>query len=322
MKLYKNYEQLISRLKLNSDGIKDILDKKNDEIHILLKKIESILGEKSDLDEDVKGILLQTKESLIYQQSDMRQCYDYMKQLFDSMDQLFRLGEETRKFEKDNERKTNIKFLEMQEEERKRVARELHDSTVQNLTGIIYKAEICDKLLSRDVTRVHLELQLMISSIKSIIEEMRNIIYDLRPEITQSYNIGEYIKKCIEEINVQNNAIHISLEVHGKEMKLDRVVFQAVLRVIGEALKNIVRHAEASSALVTITYNTSSLIINISDNGKGFETLEQYSRNKFGLSIMKERVELLGGDIKISSKENKGTSIWFEIPNAYSEDEE
>lgn len=162
----------------------------------------------------------------------------------------------------------------------------------------------------------------MISSIKSIIEEMRNIIYDLRPEITQSYNIGEYIKKCIEEINVQNSAIHISLEVHGKEMKLDRVVFQAVLRVIGEALKNIVRHAEASSALVTITYNTNSLVINISDNGKGFETLEQYSRNKFGLSIMKERVELLGGDIKISSKENKGTSIWFEIPNAYSEDEE
>lgn len=322
MKLYKNYKELIGKLKSNFDSIKGTLDIGSNETDVLLKKVENLLEKKSDLDENVKAVLLETEESLIQRQSDVQQCYTYMDQLFESANQLLKFGEETIKLERYKERKTNIKFLEMQEEERKRVARELHDSTVQNLTGIIYKTEICDKLLSRDVTRVHLELQVMISSVKSIIEEMRNIIYDLRPEVTQDYDISKYIAKSIEEINVQNSSIHISLEKHGEGVKLDRVVFQAITRVVGEALKNIVKHAEASSGLVTITYNCEKMIINISDNGKGFEISSKCSKNKFGLSIMKERVALLGGKIRISSKKDKGTSIWFEIPNAYSEDEE
>ena len=86
-----------------------------------------------------------------------------------------------------NEDVNGLKLLETQEIERKRIARELHDSTVQNLTNLVHKTELCTKLVDLDPIRAKLELQTMINTIKTTINDMRNIIYDLRPMSSVSY---------------------------------------------------------------------------------------------------------------------------------------
>lgn len=211
-----------------------------------------------------------------------------------------------------------LKLLETQEMERQRIARELHDSSVQTLTGMVYKTELCTKLIDLDSYRCRLEIMSMSKTLKGLITEMRQMIYDLHPMPIDDIGFDAVIENELFKIE-QNTGISTHFTVEGKPYQLKSVVILTLHRVIHEASYNAVKHAEASMISVKLCYKKHKLKIIISDDGKGFSLEEKLGEIKednsgFGLSTMKERIYLLSGKMDIHTDIGKGTRITVEVP--------
>lgn len=217
-----------------------------------------------------------------------------------------------------------VKILETQELERQRIARDLHDSTIQNLTNLMYKTELCIKLLDMDTIRVRLELATLINQIRCTINDMRDIIYDLRPMSIQDLGlvpaIERFAKKCMEQ-----NHIQVTVSSTEKIPCILSIINLTLYRIIQEACNNIVKYANASICSITLNRNDKEIKLVIEDNGVGMqleeiENKEASDSSGFGLSIMRERALLLSGSFEIESTKGKGTKITVIIP--YREQEE
>lgn len=211
-----------------------------------------------------------------------------------------------------------LKMLETQELERQRIARELHDSTVQSLTGMVYKTELCTKLIDVDSFRCRLEILSMSKTLKSLITEMRQMIYDLHPMPIDDIGFDAVIENELFKIEQKSN-VCTSFSVEGKPYQLKPVIILTLNRVIREACNNVIKHADASLISVKFCYKKNVFQIVITDDGKGFSLEEKLGEIKednsgFGLSTMKERIYLLSGKIDIDTKIGKGTKITLEVP--------
>lgn len=215
-----------------------------------------------------------------------------------------------------NDTQMKLKILETQENERQRIARDLHDSSIQSLTALIHKIELISKLVDMDPLRCKLELSTMTKTTRKIIEDMRRMIYDLHPMSFDDMGFDVTLDKILNQF--ENPSLHTEYCIEGEPVTLEPVMALTLLRVIKEACSNTFRHAEATELFVKIIYGKDNLYIIIQDNGKGFQTeaydgvREDYSG--FGLSTMNERVCLLSGKLKIDSKEGQGTIITIEVP--------
>lgn len=211
-----------------------------------------------------------------------------------------------------------IKLLETQELERKRIARDLHDSTVQNLTSLIHKTELCAKYVDIDNIRTKLELETMKKTIRTTIHDMREIIYDLRPMSLDDLGFIVTVERYLDQL-MKNSGIIVSFEVENEEYDLYPIVNSTLLRIIQEACNNTVKHAHANSIHVILAYNENDISLFVEDDGNGFDS-EKYLQKKaktnssFGLSIMRERVFLLSGQFQIVSELHHGTKIYVTIP--------
>lgn len=214
---------------------------------------------------------------------------------------------------KDFEELYGVKILEQQEAERQRIARELHDTTVQTLTGLIHKMEFCSMIMDKDKERVKSELEFMSSVIKESIDGMRNIIYDLRPMTFDDIGFAETLSRAIDKLQKNSDAI-ISYEVKGEAIRVAPIIELTIMRLMQEACNNAKKHAEAENIRVTLEYREKKICLTVVDDGKGFEIVDGKGKGGFGLSIMKERAYLLKGDIDIISEIGKGTKVYVEIP--------
>jgi two-component system, NarL family, sensor histidine kinase DegS len=220
-----------------------------------------------------------------------------------------------------NEDVNGLKLLEIQEIERKRIARELHDTTVQNLTNLVHKTELCTKFVDLDPIRAKLELQTMISTIKTTINDMRNIIYDLRPMSLEDLGLVITVKRYIKQF-IDSTKIKVVLNVEDEKPINSDIIDLTLFRIIQEACNNVLKHAQATVINIDLKYNENSIELVIEDNGCGFDQQinkeEQDGLNDplsgFGLSMMKERVGLLSGKLEITSIIDKGSRICVCVP--------
>lgn len=210
------------------------------------------------------------------------------------------------------------KILETQEMERQRIARELHDSIVQSLTSIVHKIEFCTKLMDMDTVRCKLELQTMSKMVKRIIEDMRQVIYDLRPMFLDDIGLDVTLER--EAAKWRNTGkVLVDYQTEGIIKKLPPLTSLTVLRIVQEACNNTIKHSGAKNIKIILSYKKEKVKVEIEDNGCGFEveSIEHLHRDDgsgFGISIMKERVYLLSGKINIESIIGEGTKISVEIP--------
>ena len=216
----------------------------------------------------------------------------------------------------------SAKIIETQEMDRNRISRDLHDSTVQGLTGLIHKMEYCSKLIDKDPVRVKMELQSMIEINKEIINDMRAIIYDLRPMSLNNIGLVSTIESYCLYMR-RYNSLDVVLKVEGEEKKLTSMVSVTLYRIIQEACNNAVRHSKAKKVFIRISYLEQSIELDIEDNGIGFDISEveehakEDSLHGFGLSTMKERARLLSGSFIIETKPGAGTKIHVCVPVNY-----
>jgi two-component system sensor histidine kinase DegS len=211
-----------------------------------------------------------------------------------------------------------LKILETQENERQRIARDLHDGIVQSFTSLAYKAELCYKLIDVDPVRCRLELSSLSKNLRKVIEDLRCLIYDLRPMSFDDIGFDTTVESYLDRLK-SNSGMDFSYQVEGEPYKLSNLVAISLLRIIQEACTNSHKYADASNVVIILKYNEDSLELSIADNGKGVDlsTLPKGTRDDnsgFGLSMMKERVYLLSGTFDIQSDIGEGCTIKVKIP--------
>jgi two-component system sensor histidine kinase DegS len=219
--------------------------------------------------------------------------------------------------------KYKIDILRSQEFERKRIARDLHDTVVQNLTNLIHKAELTLKVMDFDPIRAKLELMSITKNTREIIDEIRNIIYDLRPMAFDDIGIDVIIERKLSEI--REIGVLVKYEVEGEIGEVDQIVLLTLIRIVGEACNNTLKHGKANKIEVKLRYLENFIEIYIKDDGIGFNmkddmNINYESKSGFGLSMMRERVYLLSGIITFTSKENEGTEIYVKVPKCFKEE--
>jgi len=204
-----------------------------------------------------------------------------------------------------------------QEEERKRLARELHDSTAQTLFAILHQLEsfLQSKAnLRMDDTRLLWRLH---EEVKTVLQEVRQFGRDLRPSILDDLGLIPALEWLASEME-KESGIDTKLQVVGSEQRFPAEAELVLFRIIQEALRNVVRHSSASQARVTVAFNEQTTKVTIEDNGKGFtlpKNMGDLSRlGKLGLAGMQERARLLGGSLKVESDSGKGTRVIVEVP--------
>lgn len=255
--------------------------------------------------EKVENRLQHIKDIISWSEVKAGQNYDY---LIDSLDITESLSYENYR----------LNLLQTQEIERNRIARELHDTTVQNLTNIVHKTELCTKLVDIDTVRTKLELQTMISTIRTTIKDMRSIIYNLMPMSLEDLGLQISIDQLANQI-MQNNNVKVKLDIEDTNIKVPSIVNLTLFRIIQESCNNALKHAKAKEIKINLNYNNKNINLEIEDDGIGFDLKSSVLSgnnisSNFGLSIMRERVYLLSGHIKIDSKKNMGTKIRVTVP--------
>ena len=184
------------------------------------------------------------------------------------------------------------KILETQEMERQRIARELHDSIVQSLTGMVHKIEFCTKLMDVDTVRCKLELQTMSKMVRKIIEDMRQVIYNLRPMSLDDIGLDVTLEQ--EVTKLQNTGkILVDYQIEGKSQKLMPLTSLTILRIVQEACNNIMKHANAQHIKILLSYESKKIGLQIKDDGCGFDVENTLNMHRddgsgFGISMMKE----------------------------------
>ncbi len=211
-----------------------------------------------------------------------------------------------------------IKIIEAQEEERKRVAREIHDGPAQSMSNIVIKAEICERLLDKDIDNARKELQNLKKVMRDSLQEVRKIIYNLRPMALDDLGLLPTLERYVISFK-EETGIDVQLRSIAINEEIKPVISLAVFRIVQEALNNVLKHAQAKRVSILLEHVNKKLNILIADNGVGFDTedvkaIEPESTGGFGLFSMKERVALLEGEVDIASQIGVGTKITIHIP--------
>jgi two-component system, NarL family, sensor histidine kinase DegS len=228
------------------------------------------------------------------------------------------LGQVTRIVETaKNRQMIGLKIILAQEEERKRIAREIHDGPAQMLANLVLRTEIVERMLvKQEFALVQDEVIDLKGQVRYSLEEMRKVIFNLRPMALDDLGLIPTLRKYVHDYE-EKTKIRTSFETRGKEHRLSSAMEAAVYRLVQEGLSNAAKHAFPSYVLVEITYQAQLIKIVVKDNGLGFnvkKVSEQGNRESFGLVGMRERVELLEGRMEILSAENQGTTIVIHIP--------
>lgn len=206
-----------------------------------------------------------------------------------------------------------VQVIKAQEEERRRVARDIHDGPAQSMANVILRAEICEKLLDKNPAQVPKELRELKTVVKNSLQDVRKIIFDLRPMALDDLGIIPTLKRYFSEYQ-ERNGINIDLVAFGQEKRISSGMEVAIFRVIQEAVNNVNKHSKAHKVLVRLEMTPKVVNCSIKDDGVGFDVKEKMDQDKFGLLGMRERVELLRGSFTINSAPEQGTEVKFNIP--------
>lgn len=209
------------------------------------------------------------------------------------------------------------KIIQTQEEERRRIAREIHDGPAQSMANIVLRAEVCEKILEIDRDGLKQELAELKEAVKKSLQDVRRIIFDLRPMGLDDLGITPAVTRYLETFRERYPALEVESEFTGQQQRFESVVEVALYRIVQEALQNVVKHARATHVKVLLANDGKRFSVRIIDDGHGFDVhkfMEAPKKDNYGLIGMKERMEILGGQLHINSQKGKGTEILAVLP--------
>jgi two-component system sensor histidine kinase DegS len=209
-----------------------------------------------------------------------------------------------------------FQILQAQEDERRRLARDVHDGPAQVLANAVFGLEWCKRMLTHDPNQLAAELENIEHDLRSGLDDVRQFIYDLSPasftEVGLVVSLRRYLQKFSERTGVASRLL-VDPDVERATGQVEMGAF----RIIQEALQNVRKHSHATDVVVTLKQDSSALRVAIEDNGIGFDrsaaSMPSDGRH-FGLVSMSERARLLHGELVIDSRPGNGTRISLIIP--------
>lgn len=209
------------------------------------------------------------------------------------------------------------KCVQAQEEERKRIALELHDGPLQSLVNLHYRLETVEHLLQLKQPRAHEELEQLKLALDCCITDIKSLLLNMRPPMLDDLGIVPALRRLVCDFR-RDSKVKAKINVKGTTRRLSAPAEIALYRIIEEALANVKKHARASAVELTLEYGLRVLVVRLTDNGIGFDSQEVLSlaatQRNLGLLGMRERVDLLSGSIAINSQRGKGTEIIVSVP--------
>lgn len=205
------------------------------------------------------------------------------------------------------------KIIKAQEEERRRVSREIHDGPAQAMANIVFRAEVCERLIDIDIVRAKTELRDLREQVRQCLKETRKIIFDLRPMTLDDLGLVPTIKRFVNTVK-ERSGITFEVRVMGEEKRMDSYREIGLFRIIQEAVNNVEKHSKATDMEVRIEFRRTFVTVVVEDNGQGFDISQNIGSESFGLMGMRERMNLLKGEVSIKSEIGQGTRVFIKLP--------
>jgi two-component system sensor histidine kinase DegS len=210
-----------------------------------------------------------------------------------------------------------VRIISAQENERQRLARQMHDGPAQSLTNLILQAEICERLFDTDPVRARSELGNLKNAVTGTFQKVREFIFDLRPMMLDDLGLNPTLKRYVQDFE-SKGGLACNLTITGKEQRLPPHAEVTVFRVIQSLLNNVRDHASATHAEVSLDLGPEGLTARVEDDGGGFDVADALAaarqRKTMGLATIIEQVEMLGGEIDFDSSIGRGTKVQFRLP--------
>jgi len=208
-------------------------------------------------------------------------------------------------------------IISIQEKERRRISRELHDEAGQALTAMKINVEMMEKEIPESTVSVRKRLADTKQLLAHTLQEIRTLAFELRPSLLDHFGVQAAIKEYSKSYSERTN---IDVQVTGKNIveRFPPEIDILLYRCAQEALTNVVKHSKATNVTIEIVQEEREIHMRVKDNGNGFDVKKSFEGNKNGTSIglfgMKERVALLKGSLKIHSERNKGSELEILVP--------
>jgi signal transduction histidine kinase len=231
-----------------------------------------------------------------------------------ALENAFMLGEIERN--RQELRLLTAKMIKIQEEERKRLASDIHDTLAQALTGIGYKIQFCKELAVKNPSLLMEQFTGLIKTVHQAIDQSKELMASLRPDLIDTMGLVAALKRHTKNFT-QETGIQITTHL-PKSIQISSEANICLFRIAQESLMNIYKHSGAKTAELALRKEDGNAILIISDGGKGFDISQglpwMKDQNKLGLLSMKERVETVGGTLNLKSKTNRGFRVEAKIP--------
>jgi len=208
-----------------------------------------------------------------------------------------------------------VRIIEAQERERLRLSRQMHDGPAQSLTNLILQAEICERLFETDPDRARTELANLRTAVAATFQKVKGFILNLRPMMLDDLGVVPTLRRYVDSFS-ENTGVATHLLVSGKERRLESHQNVMIFRLIQELMNNAVEYAHAANIQISLDIGDDLVQVSVEDNGGGYDLTTPNSPDieRLGLNTMRERIEMLGGQIYFDSAPGRGTKVSFELP--------
>jgi two-component system sensor histidine kinase DegS len=209
-------------------------------------------------------------------------------------------------------------IIQAQEKERLRISLQMHDGPAQSMSNLVLRAEICQRLLDKDIEMTRSELGALKTAINGTLQDTRRFIFDLRPMILDDLGLVPTLRRYVQQFS-EKNKIEVNLMVQNMDARLPNHYEVAIFRFIQEALNNVSKHANATEARVLLEAAGGSIHVSVQDDGSGFPVYEvladESGRKNMGIATLRQQVEtLLRGEFGLESTVGRGTRVAGVIP--------
>jgi two-component system sensor histidine kinase DegS len=272
---------------------------------------------------DVQQRLFTMRGQLEKLQSDQRnleRLAEFLERLIDLAGGVRTLPSTGKAAPRESDLSSVIRVIQTEEAAKQSLVREMHDGPASSLSNFILQAEICQRFFDVNPDRARTELNALKSAAASTFSDVKDFIFDLRPMMLDDLGVVPTLRRYVESFQ-EKNGVTVPITVTGVERRLESHIEVTIFRGVQELLSNALSHAQATQIQVLLDLNQDQVLAVVEDNGSGFNVDEALNNNNrtIGLTSLRERIEMLGGELNIQSSLGQGARIEFSIPVTESE---
>jgi two-component system sensor histidine kinase DegS len=255
-------------------------------------------------------------EKLQSDQKNLSHLYETLGKVLEFVSPGSRSSKETEEAGPSNLEAMIISTIEAQELERLRLSRQMHDGPAQALTNLVLQAEICERLFDRDTERARQELRELKNDVVKTFQKVKAFIFDLRPMMLDDLGLVPTMKRYIDGLE-ESGFTGVKLNVSGKELRMASHKEVTIFRIVQELIHIAREHGRATTVKINLDMSDSQAKVTVEDDGSGYELDEKLTTpdaSALGLATLRERVEVLGGQINLDSTTGQGMRVTFVLP--------